>query len=239
MIVFALFGPPVITGVRLAVNPSVEYWTGVQAWAILAVPVLLLVCHVIHYRWGRPNFYAFVGSSLLPSVIVIIVASKHFAPTKAVSHRLESSDCTTYEDKLQLQQAYDAAKTIYDVCMSRAASAAHMTLPDVQKLIDITDCPEYHADSANEYKRDWDYLNNLENQEFCSGWCHPEEIALWNRRTKPLDTCSSAASHALQGVVKSNARRMLVIGYVYTVMSIIGVFVLDETLNKMNIPWRR
>lgn len=234
---FAIFSSPIITGIRLAVDPSVHFWIGYLPWFSLLVPLLLIVCHIYHSWEGRPRFAAVVFSSVVPSLIIIIVAFTVYAPVSNITARLESTDCSTFMTKVELNQAYLAAQQVWTSCLSRVSTSAGMTTDETRNAINVDDCTEYRNSTYKSYQKDWSYLKHLESYQACAGWCEPAATPLWTKSTFVAGTCTKTASLALRAAVSSSSLRMLTMGVVDLIVSVVAVFAINEACIKCGISW--
>lgn len=238
LILFAFFGPAVVSGLRIATDPTARYWLGWHSWFILVVPALLVVCHGLHMVAERPRFWPTLFSSVVPSAIVILVGYVTLVPIGIYSKELVSTDCTTYASKFELENAYRSAATIFDTCVERVAAYTNSSLDATFFLIDLPDCAEYQAAlGTSEYTRQWAYLQQLEANQACSGWCTPGEPGLWTRTHSTLDLCASAAGAQMRGKIQRLGQRMTVLGVVQLFFSMWGMNCIHVVMKTMDVPW--
>jgi hypothetical protein len=240
LLVAAFFGPSLVVGVKAGSDPNTRYWLGTGTLStILLIPVILLVCHILHLIAGRPRFYPSLCSTVIPSIIVLYCGLALFIPSGGKASMLHSTDCTTFGAKLDLDDAYRSAAMIFDTCVQRVAISTNSTAELTAPLIDLQDCSEYQTSTTeiDQYSTQWAYLETLERTEGCSGWCTPGEPALWSRDHYAMDLCSRAAGTIMQGKVKRAGSRLIVLGIFQLLISVFGMNTLNNMMVKRQIDW--
>lgn len=243
MFCFALFGPAIITGVRLASDPNVQYFIGGQGSSVIIIPILLIVCHLCHIRLGKPNFFLMMFSTVIPALLIFFVGYSHYVPITGVVDRLRSSDCTTYELKYRIESAYRAARTVYDTCLERIVAETGSTMEAVASGVTLQECQEYGipaegADPHAAWRREWVFLQGLETQEECTGWCHEEEpMWLHNTGHMPQDICSNVAATVLAGKVERSSLRMVGNAFMDFFVSVCTLGFIQEVMNHNKMEW--
>lgn len=240
----AIFASPVITGVRMAIDPSVNYWIGTWAWIVLAIPALLLGSHLIHLWNGRPRFFPVLMSTVVPSLLIIIVGYGH-STLNGVSNRLLSTDCTTYREKFRIESAHRIAEQVMNSCITRVASETSISEAQARAIVRVQDCAEYRQyDTASwgraqhgDFHKEWAYLQRLEEEQTCSGWCNAGPTLWAPGGAVQRDICTNTAAAVLEGQVGRWASRILCLGIVELLMSVLTIFLIQEALNKMGIEW--
>jgi hypothetical protein len=240
---FALFGPAIVTGWLLSGDPNVQYFIGWHSRAVLAIPVLLLMCHVLHIKFGRPKFYVVVLSTFIPSVLVFLVGYSHYIPISGVVDRLLSTDCSTYEMKYHIERAYRQAEGLFDDCVGRVALETNATRTAVRAGLVIQDCKEYQVpnvggDPYARWRNEWAYLHGLEVQENCAGWCY-DSPAIWvaqNERAEAKDVCSNVAASIMKGKVKRSSMRMVANAGLDMVIATFTLSIIQEIMNYNGTP---
>lgn len=236
---FALFGYPIVAGVSLALDPTVAYFIGRWGFMVLAIPFLIFIGHAAHEKYQRPRFWAVMGSTVLPALIVIAVAYAHVLPLGHLNAVLVSQDCTSYPLKFKLQNAYEAAAALFGQCATRVAGATNSTPTSAAMLLDVTDCVEYRVSQLHQvYDEQWALLGKLEQAQGCSGFCIPGQIGLWSRQPSAGDTCAVVAATSIKTVAKTLAFRMLGTGLGILVFAALMIFGLNEIIvKKLGKSW--
>jgi len=234
---YAMFCSPVITGIHLAQSFSVQYWIGWWSWLILLVPIILVGCHVYLTWHGRPAFYAVILSTIVPALIIIALGAVQFGPVTDISEKLLSSDCSSYDPKVKLNEAYMAAESVYLTCLQRVSDGTQMSMSDATDVISIEDCTEYHAEANKKYQSEWKYLKYLQLYQGCKGWCNPVSIAPWSRSSASTGVCTRTASIALHAQVRTAGLRMLVVGITMFLISVVIVLGIQEALVGYGLEW--
>lgn len=236
----AFYSPSVLVGLHLGLDHNTQYWFGKTTLRmVLTIPVLILICHVIHHFAARPRFWPFLVSTVAPAIITLIVGLHVFGPINRTVLFLYSSDCTTYTQKLQVDNAYRSAAALFDTCVQRVATSTDSTVEATASLIGLEDCSEYQTatEDVAAYSKEWAYLAELEETEACSGWCTPGSPSLWTRPHEVYDLCSHAAAGVMQGKALRSARRMLVLGMAQLSISVLLIAHVSNLMIKRNIGW--
>jgi hypothetical protein len=240
---FALFGPAIVTGWLLSEDPNVQYFIGWHSRAVLAIPILLCMCHVLHIKFGRPKFYVVVLSTFIPSVLVFLVGYSHYIPISGVVDRLLSTDCSTYEMKYHIERAYRQAEGVFDECVNRVTLETNATRTAVRAGLVIQDCKEYQVpkvgvDPYARWRNEWAYLHGLEAKENCAGWCY-DSPAIWvaqNERAEAKDVCSNVAASIMKGKVKRSSLRMLANAGLDMLLATFTLSIIQEIMNYNGTP---
>lgn len=228
---FAIFGFAVITGVRLTQDPNARFWVGQQGYAMLLIPVLLVVSHTIQSYHRRPMYFPVVISVCVPPLIAVVIGFDYAAPVDQVVNRLLSTDCTTFRQKFVIEQAYKEAAKFYHNCVSEEAKKQSLTVQAVRENIVISQCPGYDPEASG-YANEWAYLQGLEETENCAGWCFDGEEALWTHNPTNWDSCASAAGMTMMNKVSRNASRMMWNGLIGFAVACTLVFLINEAFKS-------
>mmetsp|Transcript_47696 Transcript_47696/g.147024 ORF Transcript_47696/g.147024 Transcript_47696/m.147024 type:complete len:279 (+) Transcript_47696:115-951(+) len=242
LLAFALYGVPIIAGIELGLCPSVLYWIGWFSWLVLLVPVFLIASHLVHAVKRKPQFNAMVLSTVVPALVVMGVGYSVMMPISGITDRLTSSDCTTYSDKTYLNSAYEAAAKLWDQCLLREAIATGKNVTELKASFSIDMCKEYQdsmasGEGAQKWRRQWNYLQSLEVNQDCSGWCYAGQESLWTTDHDAKDICSSIVGSILNVTVKREASRMLVTGLFALVVSLAALVAVQEYMIRLGVEW--
>jgi len=239
-----ILGAPTVTGIRLALNPSTRYWIGRGSWSIMLVPLLLIVSHFMHVRHKRPKFVPVVLATVFPSVVIFFIGYGTSIPIGGIVDRLYSSDCHTDQAKYHLEEAHRVAGEILQTCANRVSRETGVLSSETYKVLSLEDCAEYKVyfspggDSSKygNWKREWQYLKTLENEQLCSGFCNRGR-ALWRNDLVPRDICSNSAATVMESNVRSWSRRLMALGIIDFIVSGVTLFSIQEILNKLHLEW--
>lgn len=232
---FAIFGFAIITGVRLSNDPNAIFWVGRSGYALLAIPVLLVLAHIAQSYKRAPMYSPVIASICLPPLIAVVVGFTYSVPVEEVVARLLSSDCTTFRQKFHIEQAYKEASSFYDDCLAAQAKNSSTTVEAVRADMVISQCPGYNPEASG-YSKEWAYLQRLEEDEFCAGWCFDGEGALWTHNPITWDSCSYAAGMTMKDKVSRNASRMMWNGAIGFVVAVALVYLIDDAFKRSGAP---
>lgn len=231
----AVFGTTVMSGIRLCSDVNARYWIGIWGYAVILIPVVIIIAHIVQAYYRRPLYFALLASCVLPPLISLIVGWIYVVPVNHIVSRLGSTDCTTFHKKQQIEQAYKAAQHFFDDCAAAEAKKQSKTIEVIKQRIVISDCPGYNP-RAGGYPHEWAYLKTLEEQQHCAGWCSKSETALWTHSLEKWDSCSAAAAADLKEKVARNSWRMCVNGIVGFVVSAVIIMLVNEWVSRSNDP---
>lgn len=219
------FGGPVISGIHLASEPSVAYWIGPWGYIAMAVPCYLALCHAMHQYLGGPKLVPVLLGSVIPAVVLFVVANVHLSATGIVANMLMSDDCTTYPMKQHIHHSWGVAAGLYEQCVNRTAAAKDISYEQGLSNYRLQDCEEYQhrdPDPWSAHRESWTYLRGLEEEHLCSGWCWPSR-PLWTYAEDANDACSAVAGAVLMNKVKPTAIQMMVVSLVGVLVAAIGM----------------
>lgn len=232
---FAIFGFAVITGIRLSTEPNARFWVGRWGYALLAVPIILVISHIVQSFYRRPLYFFVIVSVCVPPLMSIFIGFMYAVPVQQVVSRLLSSDCTTFRQKFQIEQAYKEANSFFNECLAAQAKNHSMTVEAVRKDMVISQCPGYDPEASG-YSAEWSYLQRLEENENCAGWCFDGEGALWTHNPTSWDSCSAAAGMTMKNKVARNASRMMWNGVIGFLVAVTLVWMIDDAFKRGGSP---
>lgn len=167
-ILMALFVPPLTLCVALSLNLHVAYFVGrSSSWVILVLLFVVLVFPMLH-TWSWQPTGALLVSALLPCAAFLAVGVHYSSQTAVAIGSLQSRDCFGFDEKRDLQRAYQVALDLYSNCAAARADG-----------VSVAECPGYMA-ASEQWGRQFLYLQTLETQFQCGGICHRGR-RLWNQ----------------------------------------------------------
>lgn len=184
---------PVLLCALLGTKPSVLYFCGYKLFfALLAVPTWLVLCHfVFSYRILRKGL-APVAYLVLPSVLIFFTCEVQVRVLSGQGAVLLSSDCETFESKAKVERAWWSAHELLVNCAEELSETTGVSMNETLSLINIRECKGY-AKAFYEHDAEWTYLDRLEGEYHCGGWC-TMQAPIWHLRSQVVDSCSTAAA---------------------------------------------
>lgn len=228
---FMVYGSTIITGVELAIGTHSRFWIGPWGYLVLLIPLLVVGSHIAQAHVRRPIYFAVLASCAIPPLLSLLLGYFYMTPLMDIVDRLQSTDCVTFQKKLVVEQAYKQALSFYDDCAAAQAKNASKSIEAVKKELVISQCPGYNPQESG-YASEWAYLQSLEQQEACSGWCFKGETALWTSNPSDWDSCSLAAAQNIKEQVVRNSWRMVVNGMIGCVMAGTAILLIQEWMNR-------
>jgi len=194
LIQLCLYAAPVIMCLQMAMDSDVVYWIGgFGKWA-LVVPLYTFIIHWIHVKQITANKQtrAIFGFMIVPLIFLTVIGSMFTTPAARVKAGLISGECSGkgLERKAELQQAYEQALSVYNICAER--TRREQGFEATFRVVTLPMCKEWflNANGTNpsviiprsgyskERVRDFHYLATLEANHVCSGFCRPGP-SLW------------------------------------------------------------
>uniref|UniRef100_A0A7S1S6U4 Tetraspanin n=1 Tax=Alexandrium catenella TaxID=2925 RepID=A0A7S1S6U4_ALECA len=207
LVVALMSAQPLFVFFQLRGNVHVEFWLGpVPIWLNLAVPIclcemfLILLClncrqspHCIKGTilcWFAANGAALVGYG--------IYAVAH---SRMVADEL-TSDCGGGDFTARIQAEWDRLHAFHEDCKKREGS----------KDIFVQQCPGFAQMEAVPHDLYVTYIEEMESDYNCQGFCQSDKKALFNTESYEGDSCSSAVARHLREVGYEVGIPMIVIG---------------------------
>mmetsp|Transcript_102812 Transcript_102812/g.299883 ORF Transcript_102812/g.299883 Transcript_102812/m.299883 type:complete len:336 (+) Transcript_102812:113-1120(+) len=234
----ALFSAPVTAALHLAEDASVSFWVGDWGFYAVVVPWLLALFHVVNVRVGEPRMIAVICTTVVPAIVLGVIANIHLNLSGEFAHRLIAKDCVTWREKRGLQASWTAAAGLYERCVNRTVAEHGLSLGDGLEVLRLQDCNEYVVQDPDvwaEHRKGWEYLRRLEEEHECAGWCY-HAVPLWSfQGTK--DACAITAGNVLIQRVDVVASRMLSYSVAVGIVAILGIMLYGREMRRRGFEW--
>lgn len=232
LVLFAVFGSPMISGYRMINDPNVKYWIGGVGLLVFPIPFFLAAGHIIQAYYAKPMFFPLLLMIVPPALLCIFTGYGLFMPISGIVVKLLSSDCITFADKWYVQNAYQEALKVWNECAEMQANATKMKAEDVKAGgLTLVECDNYKPEGSD-FKKEWAYLEALEIREGCAGWCYNGEISLWAGNDPKSDACSSVVAAILNSKVGFASQRMMINGIVGLMLGGGAIFAINEMIQR-------
>jgi hypothetical protein len=227
-------------------TPALSYFASHWSYLALAVPIIIVAVHFVHLQKGVPNKLAITSALVIPSLLLLVIADWQYMSAVDQMDKLFSTDCDTSPQKRALQSSWEVAYSFYMDCLEDTASNSSYSMEVLQENFRIQDCAEYtamktgfnaHGVKTNmlSYKKEWNYLQYLEENHFCSGWCY-HGVQLWS--TKPhKDSCATVVSSLFGSIVKPHSMQVFVVMLVSLAATAVILIGMGPKLRKHGIDW--
>mmetsp|Transcript_38833 Transcript_38833/g.88306 ORF Transcript_38833/g.88306 Transcript_38833/m.88306 type:complete len:322 (-) Transcript_38833:77-1042(-) len=218
-----VLGMPTISCVLLSRHPSVIYWMGRSGFLIpIGVMAWVLLGHDLLVRRILKRRLAVVIVLVFPITVLLVTAHVHKLRTVDLHARLMSKDCTSFPGKARLEQAWQGAKAVFDKCVGLQANETGAPIRELEQVTSVSRCLGYEV-GQNSWGKEWAYLEELEREQRCAGWC-TMEAPLWHNMVdyKPHDRCSLAVANMMGGEVYRTARQ--IVFYCFSTLAFLAVF---------------
>lgn len=190
--------PPFMLCIYIGFNSDVKYFVGQAALSGFFVLAWLPIMHFSHHciRWHN---WFFMASLWVPFVFFAFIGGMQRADISNVVDALRSTDCNSFEEKRQLNLAYQDALAVYNNC----------GLYTKIGVVSIEECMQYN-DVKDTWARQFQYLQALEQRFPCAGVCTPGNIRLWEGAGIAAPECDLFAAEWMWG---AKVQATTVLGY--------------------------
>jgi len=215
-----LFVLPACTLIYITRQPAVDHlgtnWTSLTA----VIPVVIALSHWSQHKYG-PNKPAIVAGLLIPSLMLVILGEKQTVGAGHFAQEMFSIDCDMLPEKAELQLEWEAARAFFSKCNNDtvATSKIAVTREFIAKNFRIQDCTDY-PDALALHQGSWPYLQRLEENYFCTGFCVPGQ-QLWSKGPHK-DSCSVALSKIFQYEVYPRAEKVAMSMFFVLLATMVG-----------------
>lgn len=206
LICVLLFVLPTAMLVYILRSPMVAPFTDMKCYILLLNPVIIAVVHLVHTTKKAPSKWGVISAIFIPAVLLMFISVKAMKDSGKVGNKLLSDDCEDFKPKAQIQRTWEAAYMAFDSCLNHTGMTATMPSALIMQSFRLPDCSEYSAVKAQS-GQGWKYLQSLEQNEGCAGWCYPGQ-QLWS--TGPAkDSCASSVAAAMKYFVKPHCQMVI------------------------------
>lgn len=216
---FAVFVVPIWLVYHVGSDLEVVHWITSSSKAVIALPILYVVTHVVHHFTGRPNRLLVLACTVGSAVFLLLLGDYILMKSYTLINQLVADDCSTFASKAQVELEWQNAKTFYASCMNDMA-AANGTTVNFEEAVNryrIQSCPEY--EQQLEVNPHWSYLQQVEERYGCAGWCG-RGLPLWTFRSAS-GPCAAAAAQVLSEKVAWTMKQVVV--YSIIVLGVVSV----------------
>jgi len=229
-----VFIPALFIVMRYTRDPMISYFAGYMSWILLGIPVLLGAVHFVHARWGSPNKYAVMLGALVPSILLLVFSFSNALSARDRANQLFSTDCYAFAEKQHLQLAWEAADEFLAACLKTTVSRTNYSLPVLERAFRIQDCKGYYA-ARTKHSVEWAYLEYLEENGACSGWCSHRK-QLWSVKHSKT-SCSVAVSFFYKFHVASRAVSITVLMVITLLATEVLLLTLGPMIRSHGVKW--
>lgn len=228
-----VFMVPCFTLWYLSRQPALGYFESDHTWVIVLVPAIVLLAHLYHTRCG-PQRYITPCALMIPSIILFVIGLTVNSGSSDFVQSLFSLDCDIVPQKAHLQLEWEAAHAFFKQCLSDTATRSNFTTQFLADTFRIQDCTEYPAVQAK-HDKTWGYLQKLEENYACSGFCIPGP-QLWSSGPHK-DSCSVAVSMIFKYFVGARSEKIIIMMGIVFAMTLVFFAILGPTLKKNGFDW--
>jgi len=214
-----LFGTCTWLLLRVVIDPALSYFHLYWYWGVTLIPAAITGVHVVHMRRGRPTKYTIAVGLALPSVILLFYGHLQYQSALEKTTKLSVSDCGAFSEKRDLQRSWEAAHELYMSCINETHLATGHPRDALLQRFRLPDCEEYESAlyglgrNQESHFREWTYLQHLEEEQLCVGWCY-QGRQLWSNYKGGRDACSKAVARVYSAYAGPRASQVATIMFV-------------------------
>lgn len=195
---FCVFMYPMLTTWHLAADENVRFWIGwYPLWSLL-LPVGWILAHFYHVSIGQGKRSVLMSCVIIPCVVFFLIGGSVLFQATHVVDGLLTADCPHFRAIRPVEQAFQDAAAVLDKCQEEKPEAI---LQNCQQYID-----EYDLDN---HARQWQYLEFVEANYNCHGFCKARQEGLWSRGAVTNDACAVSVASVLRGRVQHAAWQLM------------------------------
>mmetsp|Transcript_8930 Transcript_8930/g.19982 ORF Transcript_8930/g.19982 Transcript_8930/m.19982 type:complete len:260 (-) Transcript_8930:41-820(-) len=204
-----LFLYPAVMLVLFAANSTTRYWHGSwPGFAILGILIWIVVNLVlVVMRFITPNL-GVVTMIIFPALTMIIICQVHWMQLQETAPILAAEDCASFLAKAHLDVAWRAASDVMDACVQDLSALTGAPLEEKRAVTSFQSCPGYWQ-QLDTWGHEWQYLEMLERDSNCGGWCSPQR-PLWGKSSTVQDQCSDVVALEMKGSLSVLTMQLLV-----------------------------
>jgi len=230
----ATFSMPIWITYHLGEDENVKQWISTKVWLVLFLFIPYALAHVVHSIKGHPVRLVLMTCLIGSSVILLMISDYVLLKAYSLANAFYAQDCDTFAGKRMMEEEWQQARVFYASCVAKKASALNMPFAKAVTQYRIQSCPGYDEEVAGVHPA-WKYLDFLEEQYHCSGWCQEAE-PIWTFASTS-DSCGSAVADVMFHKIRWSAMQVvlymiLVVGFVSTTLITVG-----PILVKLGIEW--
>lgn len=222
-VVIFVFLVPIYMLSVFAFSTLATYWiSGVRYYFLITVPIVILVAFFLLKRRKVAKIFAIWLMIMYPAVLMALISMIEASEANALYVVLFSNDCDSFVGKRNLENSWVTARDFYLSCLTdiKERTRGNVTAAYLFSTYRIEDCDGY-SDMYSANEQDWSYLEYLEDNQACSGWCN-YNLQLWST-TDTRDSCSKTVAAYFHFFIEP---RSLEIGYCMIGVVFLGLIIL-------------
>lgn len=212
-------------------NPVVSYFNSSWVYLLLLIPVIIACVHVRHQRKQAPCKHSVICALFVPSLLLFFFANNTVQQASSMNNKLLSTDCDTFKTKELLQLSWENAYTAFMTCVNQTNYAGGVPQDLLMQNFRLEDCSEYSSIAAKQGGPDWKYLQYLEENQGCAGWCYPAQ-QLWSV-TPFKDSCSTTVATAFKYLVGPHAKEIQLIMLLVLLFSAVAMIFIGPHMRAL------
>lgn len=225
-------------------NPVVAYFHGETYYVLITIPVLILVLYgyrrasleqvVGDHVTNGHNVYVTHFALILPSVLLLVYGTSMLTSATSKADRFYSNDCNAMSEKAELQRSWEEARSLYRRCLRETAEARNLTETYLAEKFRIQDCLDYEP-TLRDHPRTWPYLQHLEENHACTGFCKPGE-QLWSNGPHK-DACAMSVASVFRHIVQTCCTQVVAFSLITLCLDMSVVVFLGPALRSLAVDF--
>lgn len=210
-VLLLVVGTPCISSLLVSSSPALTYWIG-KGGFIVGVGCFLWIFLGYQFlnREAIHRRLAVINLLVIPVIALTVVSHFNKLTALDIHTQLSVQDCIAFPAKTRLEHAWQDASDLLDSCLIEHARLTGSTLEELQRVDGVHRCPGYEK-GREKWKKEWDYLQLLEQEEQCSGWCESRR-SLWHaappEQLRRPDRCSIVVARAMKSQIYRTSKQI-------------------------------
>lgn len=244
LISLLVFSPGFITAWGLVHDDDVRYWFGATPPLLaLGLPCLFLLVFLGHLHATKPRKEGLWCSIIIPTVYFFFLGFWLLFETSRMYDLLTTDLCSSPEMQY-LEHHWMQAREFHDSCVQKQVAQLG---PELGAL-PLDKCDGYGDALYIEpgRARAWDYLQHLELNSGCGGWCSPQSRGqhLWVKGWGDAVNCTAVVAGNLRAKLNHSAYQLMVYALVVLTAALVWMYQMKplfqlqkRQLAKENLYW--
>lgn len=219
----AMYSYPIASFTYVGFKSDVAYWLGRWCLFVWLIPVLLSWGYMAIVRKRLRRKVVVLTCIIVPCTVLFILGNIYLHNASTTASQLLANDCHTFPRKRDLEQAWEAANTIWTKCVNYTMTATGINHTEAARISKVHHCKGYE-DWYPVYGERWEYLQALEVQRQCAGWCEADH-ALWTF-ADVKDSCSTSVGLVMHLAIRRTSLQIFTFSGAILVVAV-GVVIVD------------
>jgi hypothetical protein len=219
----AVYSFPIAALTYVAFQKHVAYWLGRWCLFVWVIPALLAWGYMAIVRQYYRRKVVVLTCILVPCTLLFILGNIYLHNSSTTASQLLADDCNTFDRKRDLETAWKAAHAIWTKCVDSTVAATGINRTEAVRITKVHHCDGYD-NLYSTYRQQWEYLQFLELNRQCAGWCEAHD-PLWSFNDVK-DSCSTSVGLMMHLALRRTSLQIFTFSGAILVVAV-GVVIVD------------